>query len=204
LADWGYGAIFLSIVADSFGVPIPGEVMLLLAAVYAGASHQLVLPLVIGTAVLAAVAGDNLTYTFGRLGGYPLLQRYGQIVHVGRRRLRIGQYLFRRYGGVVVWTGRLIPVLHIWTAVLAGVNGMPWTRFAPANAVGAIVWATCLSLAGYTLGRQAFVFSGYIAGAAIPLALLIAGATVLLLHLNERRLYALAEQALGPEDEPGG
>jgi membrane protein DedA with SNARE-associated domain len=136
LAEWGYVAIFLAVVVDSLGVPVPGEVMLLIASVYAGATHHLAVGLVIGAAAVGAIAGDNLTYTLGRRGGYPLLQRYGRLVHLELRHLRVGRYLFRRYGGVVVLAGRFIPVLHIWTAVLAGVNRMPWPRFVAANAVG--------------------------------------------------------------------
>lgn len=201
LADWGYAAVLLAIVADSLGLPLPGEVMLLLAAVYAGATHRLVLPFVIGSAVLGAVLGDNLTYTLGRRGGYPFLQRHGEALHLGRRRLKIGQYLFQRYGGAVVWFGRLIPVLHIWSAVLAGVNRMPWIRFALANAIGAIVWATGLSLAGYAFGRAALRFGDILAVAAVPFALAIAGLAIFLLRINERRLYEEAERTLGGEEE---
>lgn len=201
LAQWGYLAIALAIVADSLGVPIPGEVMLLLASIYAGATHHLALPLVIGSAALGAVLGDNFTYTLGRHGGYPLLRRHGRVVHLSERRLKIGQYLFLRYGGVVVWAGRLIPVVHIWTAVLAGVNRMPWWRFALANAIGAAVWASALSLAGYVLGRGALLFGGYIASAAIPLALFIAGVVIVLFRLNEHRLLEEAERMLSREDE---
>jgi membrane protein DedA with SNARE-associated domain len=201
LAQWGYAAILLAIIADSLGVPIPGEIMLLLASIYAGATHHLSLPLVIGAAALGAVLGDNVTYTLGRRGGYPLLRRHGRMLHLGRRRLKIGQYLFRRYGGAVVWAGRFIPVLHIWTAVLAGVNRMPWPRFALANAVGAVGWAACLALIGFGLGRGALRFGGFIAGASVPIALLIAGMAVFLLRANEERLYVAAERALGNRDD---
>ena len=194
LAEWGYAAIVVAIVADSFGVPIPGEVMLLLASMYAGATHHLALPLVIGAAALGAILGDNVTYTLGRCGGYPLLQRYGYILHIEERRLKIGQYLFRRYGGAVVWAGRLIPVLHIWPAVLAGVNRMPWPRFMVTNAMGAVAWASCLGLAGYVFGREALRFGGVIGVGAIPLALVIAASVALLLRVNERRLYEAAER----------
>lgn len=200
LSDWGYAAVFVAIIADSLGVPIPGEVMLMLASVYAGATHRLLLPFIILAACLGAVLGDNVTYTLGRRGGYPFLQRHGNRLHLGERRLKIGEYLFRRYGGAVVWLGRLLPVLHIWTAVLAGVNRMPWPRFALANAIGAAFWATALSLTGYLLGRGALRFGGLIGLAGIPVALLIAAVAVLLLRANERRLYEEAQQDLDARD----
>lgn len=195
LAGWGYPVILLAIVADSLGVPVPGEVMLLLAAVYAGSTHHLLLPGVIAAAAVGAVLGDNLTYSIGRWGGYPLLQRHGRIFHLGPRRLRIGRFLFDRYGPVVVWIGRLVPVLHIWTAVLAGVNRMAWLRFALTNCAGAVAWATGLSLIGYGFGRAAVHFGGLIAAAALPAAFLIAGGVLLLLRANERRLYVEVERA---------
>lgn len=195
LAEWGYAAVMLAVIADSFGLPVPGEAMLLLAAVYAGATHHLALPVVIAAAIVGAIVGDNTTYALARRGGYPLLRRHGRMLHLDRRRLTIGQYLFRRYGGSVVWAGRLIPVLHIWTAVLAGVNRMPWPRFALANAVGAAVWATGLSLIGYGFGKTALHFGAVIAGLAIPVALLIGISAVLLLRANEKRLYASAMEA---------
>ncbi len=192
LADWGYAAVALAVVADSFGLPIPGEVMVLLAAVYAGATHHLALPLVIAAAVIGAIAGDNTTYTLARRGGCPLLERHGRLFHLDARRLAIGGYLFRRYGGSVVWLGRLIPVLHIWTAVLAGVNKMPWPRFALANAVGAVVWATALGLIGYAFGKTALHFGALMVGIAVPVAVAIGIIVVLLLRANEQRLYQSA------------
>jgi membrane protein DedA with SNARE-associated domain len=201
LAAWGYAAIVVAVIADSLGVPIPGEAMLLLASVYAGETHQLTLPLVIAAAAAGAVLGDNFTYTLGRRGGYPVLLQHGRILHIGDRRLMIGQYLFRRYGGAVVLLGRFIPVLHIWTAVLAGVNRMPWPRFVLANAVGAAAWASCLGLAGYVLGRASLRYSEFIGIAAIPLAVLIGVSALFLFRANERRLYEAAERDLITHDK---
>lgn len=195
LTEWGYIAVALAVIADSFGLPVPGEVMLMLAAVYAGATHHLALPAVIAAAVVGAILGDNITYQLGRRGGYPLIKRHGQLLHLDGRRLEIGEYLFRRYGGSVVWLGRMIPVLHIWTAVLAGVNRMAWWRFALANAIGAVVWATVLSLIGYAFGKTALHFGAIMAGAAVPVAILIGLGVILLLRANERRLYQEAKRS---------
>jgi membrane protein DedA with SNARE-associated domain len=192
LADWGYGAIAAAVIADSFGVPVPGEVMVLLAAVYAGATHHLSLPGVIAAAGAGAILGDNITYALGRHGGYPLVKRYGWIIHLDARRLTIGRYLFRCHGGSVVWLGRLVPVAHIWTAALAGVNRMPWPRFVLANAAGAVVWATGLSLAGYLLGKTALRLGALLVGAAVPLAVIVGLAVLLLLRARERSLYEAA------------
>jgi membrane protein DedA with SNARE-associated domain len=195
LHDWGYIAVALAVVADSFGLPVPGEVMLMLAAVYAGATHHLALPAIIAAAVVGAILGDNTTYQLGRRGGYPLIKRHGKLLHLDDRRLQIGEYLFRRFGEPVVWVGRMVPVLHIWTALLAGVNRMAWWRFALANAIGAAVWATVLSLIGYAFGKTALHFGAIMAGAAVPVAILIGLGVILLLRANERRLYQEARKS---------
>ena len=202
LAEWGYAAIVVAILADSFGVPIPGEAMLLLASVYAGGTHRLALPLVITAAAGGAVFGDNVTYMLGRRGIYPMLVRHGRLFHIGERRLTIGQYLFTRYGSAVVLVGRFIPVLHIWTALLAGIDRMPWPRFAVANAVGAVAWATCLGLAGYALGRASLRSDAYFGIAAIPLAVAIGVSVLLQLPANEARLYDAAERDARARDKP--
>jgi membrane protein DedA with SNARE-associated domain len=189
--------VALAVIADSFGLPVPGEVMLMLAAVYAGATHHLVLAAVIAAATAGAIVGDNITYQLGRHGGYPLIKRHGKVFHLDDRRLVIGEYLFRRYGGSVVWLGRMIPVLHIWTALLAGVNRMTWWRFALANAVGAVVWSITLSLIGYAFGKTALHFGAIMAGAAVPVAILIGLGVILLLRANERRLYQEARKSEG-------
>jgi membrane protein DedA with SNARE-associated domain len=195
LAEWGYAAIVVAIIADSFGLPVPGELMLLLASVYTGATHRLLLPLVIVAAAAGAIVGDNAMYVVARRGGRRLLQRYGERLHLGYRRQAIGQYLFRRYGGHAVLMGRLIPVLHIWTSLFAGVSRMPWGRFALANAAGAVTWATGLSVAGYVLGRDVLDYGGIIAALGLPLAVMIAGSTILVLRMNERRLYERATES---------
>jgi membrane protein DedA with SNARE-associated domain len=203
LDRWGYAAILVAIIADSFGLPIPGEVMLLLAAVFSGSGPHLSLALVIGAAVAGAVLGDNVTFILGRRGGYPFLQRHGRRFHLGPERLQIGEYLFRRYGVGVVIVGRLIPVVHIWTAVLAGISRMPYRYFAPANLVGAIIWATALGLAGYGVGRAATRYGDIIAAAGIPVAISIGAVTLLLLRLNERRLQEQAELSLERSGKDG-
>lgn len=199
LHSWGYLAVFLAVLADSFGLPVPGELMLILAGVYAGATHHLALPLVIAAAAFGAIAGDNTTYALGRMGGYPMLRRYGRVIHLGRH-LTVGQYLFRRYGARIVWAGRLIPILHIWTALLAGLNRMTWLRFALANAAGSAVWAGVLGLAGYAVGRVALRAGGLIEGAALPLSILIGVGIIVLLRARERRWYLEAEREVEPRE----
>ena len=134
LATYGYWAVLVFVAIESTGIPFPGETMLLVAAIYAGTTHQLSLPLVIAAAATGAILGDNLGFWIGREGGYRLLRRYGRSIRLEERRLKLGQYLFMRHGGKVVFFGRFVAVLRAWAAFLAGTNRMRWPRFLFFNA----------------------------------------------------------------------
>ena len=79
VATYGLWAVALFVAIESMGVPVPGETMLLVAAVYAGATYRLSIVAVIAVAAVAAIAGDNLGYLLGRLGGERLLRRVGPV-----------------------------------------------------------------------------------------------------------------------------
>ncbi len=203
LTVYGYWAVLLFVAIESTGIPFPGETMLLVAAIYAGATHRLAIPLVIAAAALGAIVGDNLGYWVGREGGYRLLRRYGRYIRLDERKLKLGQYLFRKYGDKVVFFGRFIAILRAWAAFLAGVNRMPWGSFLLYNALGGIIWATLYGLGGYFLGNNVHRLTGPIGLITIALGLLIIIAFLVFVRRNERRLEEEAEQTLpGPLDAP--
>jgi len=153
LNTYGYWAVLLFVAIESTGIPFPGETMLLVAAVYAGTTHHLAIPFVITAAAVGAILGDNLGFWVGREGGYRLLRRYGHVIRLDERKLKLGQYLFQKHGGKVVFFGRFVAVLRAWAAFLAGTNRMPcrvsWSSTPPAASCGrpstdwaATPWAT--------------------------------------------------------------
>lgn len=196
LTIYGYWAVLLFVALESAGIPLPGETMLLVAAIYAGTTHCLAIPLVIAAAASGAILGDNLGYWVGREGGYRLLRRYGQYLGVDERRVKLGQYLFRKYGDKVVFFGRFIAILRTWAAFLAGTNRMPWRSFLLYNALGGIIWATLYGLGGYFLGDNVHRLTGPIGPITITLGLLLTIASVIFVRRNEQRLEKEAEQAL--------
>ncbi len=199
IATYGYLAVFLGVGIESMGVPFPGETTLILASIYAGSTHQLLIPWVIAAAALGAIIGDNLGYLIGREGGFRLVRRFGHVVHLSERKLKVGQYIFLRHGGKMVFFGRFVTILRTWVAFLAGVNRMPWPRFLMFNALGAMVWATGYGIGGYILGRNIYRFSGIVGIAIGVVAVLVIIALFILLRRNEHRLEEEAEQALpGP------
>ena len=201
LATYGYWAVFAFIAIESMGIPFPGETMLLVAAMYAGTTHHLSIPLVIVAAASGAMLGDNLGFLVGREGGYRLLRRYGRFIRLDERKLKLGQYLFMKHGGKVVFFGRFVAVLRAWAAFLAGTNRMGWPNFLLFNALGGIAWATLFGLGGYCLGGTIHRLRGPVALTTIVLATLLTIAFLIFVRRNEQRLEAEAERALpGPLD----
>src|SRR5690348_12129458 len=160
LDAYGYWAVLVFVMVESIGIPVPGETMLLTAAIYAGRTGHLFIGFVIAAAAVGAITGDNIGYAIGREGGFRLLRRWGKYVHLDERKLKFGQYVFLRYGGLAVFFGRFIAILRALAALLAGVSRMPWWRFVIANALGGVLWATIYGLLGWALGDVAHQFQG--------------------------------------------
>jgi membrane protein DedA with SNARE-associated domain len=199
LATYGYWTVLALVAVESMGIPLPGETMLLVAAIYAGTTHRLALPLLIAAAAAGAILGDNAGFVVGHEGGYRLLRRYGPVLGLNERKLKLGQYLFWRHGGKVVFFGRFVAVLRMWAAFLAGTTHMPWRRFLLYNAAGGITWATLYGLGGYVLGDSIHTLGRPLGIATVVLALLGMICGALILRRNERRLEDEAERALpGP------
>lgn len=187
--------VLFFVAVESTGIPFPGETMLLIAAIYSGTTHHLSIFLVIASAAGGAILGDNMGFLVGYEGGYRLLRRYGHLIHLDVRKLKLGQYLFLKHGGKVVFFGRFIAVLRAWAAFLAGANHMHWLRFLGFNALGGMLWATLYGLGGYFLGANVRRLAGPIGIAIFVIAVLIIVAFLFFLHRNEYRLEDQAEQA---------
>jgi membrane protein DedA with SNARE-associated domain len=179
------------------GLPVPGETLLLSAAIYAGLSGHLSIALVIAAAAAGAILGDNGGYLIGRTVGERVLRRLGRPATRSGRALVVGRYLYGRHGGKAVFLGRFVAVLRIFAALLAGATNMSWRRFVLYNAAGGLLWATAMGLLGYALGASVTGPLG-IAGlvGAVVVALLIA----LMLWRNGRRWEREALQALRDDE----
>ncbi len=191
----GAWIVFSVVAVERAMVPLPGEVTLVAAAVLAANSATLGIENVVFAAAAGAVVGDNIGYVIGRKLGLPLLVRHGHWANIGPERLRLGQYLFARYGGAVVFFGRFVSLLRTLAAIMAGINAMPWLRFLAFNMAGAIVWASAYGFGAYYFGSRVAHLSQ-----PMRIALLLAGlagATALWLFLrrNEARLQEAADRA---------
>ena len=196
LATYGYLAVFVFVGVESIGVPVPGETMLVTAAIYAGTTGRLSIFWVIVASSAGAIVGDNIGYLIGRTGGYRLIKRYGRYIRLEEDRLRLGQYLFHKHGPKVVFFGRFISVLRIFAAFLAGVNHMHWRRFLIFNAAGGIVWSTLYGVAAYLLGQQLLRLSGPLDVVLAIVGIMVIIAVIVFLRRNEARLQREADEAM--------
>ncbi|MEU3498383.1 DedA family protein [Kitasatospora cineracea] len=179
LDHYGYLAVGVLVFLDNCVVPVPGQTILVLAAVYAGAG-QLSLPVLLLVAVLAAVAGDTLAYVLGRTGGLAVVHRWGRYVRLTPERMERAESFFRRRGALVVTGARFVDGLRQTNGLIAGTTEMPWRRFMPANVLGAALWAGVWTAVGYfagsnidTLYRQAVRYQVLLFAVLAALALLL-------------------------------
>jgi membrane protein DedA with SNARE-associated domain len=152
--DFGYPLLFLIVMSESGGLPVPGETGLITAGVLAS-QGKLQIVLVILLAAAGAIVGDNLGYLIGRKGGRWLLQRPGPFLRQRREVLETGEPFFERHGPKAVFFGRFVLGLRVWASWLAGATRMHWRSFALWNALGGITWATAIGLFAYFLGHSA-------------------------------------------------
>ena len=187
LDHYGYWALFGTILLENFGLPVPGETLLIASALLAsqGQMHIVLLLLI---AWVAAVTGDNIGYAIGRFGGRKLVLRYGNYVLISEKRLQKAEGFFRRFGGAVVVVARFFAVLRQLNGIVAGTVQMNWRQFLVYNILGAALWVSFWGMLFYKLGEKAFRFgAGFKTLQYFLLGGLVAAAVALAVHLLRRR-----------------
>ena len=151
LSTYGYGAVVLASFGDSLGLPLPGEMLLLLAGGLA-ASGELNVIFLAAIAWCAVVAADGLTFAIGHFGGRPLILKYGARFGLNEEGYGRAQAFFNRWGGPGFVVGRFLPVLRAVLPPMMGATGMSYWRFAPWQMVTAALWVGMGIAAGYAGG----------------------------------------------------
>lgn len=150
--QYGYWAIFLGILLENLGLPVPGETVTLAGGFLAG-SEQLNYWLVVGDAALGATIGGNIGYWIGRSGGWALLLRLGKLLRIEEAKLEEQKRRFGENAGKAVFLGRFVALLRIVASPLAGIVEMPYWKFTLYNTGGAIVWASVMVTIAFFAGR---------------------------------------------------
>lgn len=153
LEHYGYLAVGGLVLVEDFGVPVPGETILIAAAIFAGAGHMNI-AVVILVAVAGAIIGDNIGFVIGHFGGRPLVERFGRYIFLTPERLDRAEDFFNRHGGKVVTVARFIEGLRQANGLLAGIVGMHWLKFLVFNALGAVLWVGTWAALGYLAGEN--------------------------------------------------
>jgi membrane protein DedA with SNARE-associated domain len=184
----GLPLLFLVIMLESFGIPLPGETALIAFGILAAEGNYSI-AWVIVLAAAGAIVGDNLGYwLIGRLGGRALFRRWRLLEKWAERILPRAERLMERHGAKMVFFGRFITVLRYTAAWIAGLGRMPWWRFLFWNAVGGICWAVAVGLVAFYAGKAA---ADAIQRYGIYAAAAIVGAGVVIwlgFHFGKRRL----------------
>jgi membrane protein DedA with SNARE-associated domain len=199
LDHWGYLAVGGLLFVEDFGVPAPGETVLIAAAVYAGAGRLNVVVVALA-AFAAAILGDNVGYAIGRFGGRPLVLRFGRYVRVTEERLDKAEAFFARHGGKIVVVARFVEGLRQVNGIIAGTSEMAWPRFLMFNAIGAALWVGCWIAVGYLAGDHISTIYHQFNRYALYL---VAAALAVAVALVARRLIRRRTGSHEPEQQKG-
>ncbi len=195
LHSYGLGFVFLVLVLDSAGLPLPGETAMIAAAFYAARSHSLgPVPLFLASAA-GAIGGAVLGYALGWRFGAQALNRFGPRFGYTEDRQLVAHYLIDRYGAVLIAVGRFFALLRPVENLLAGTTGMEFRRFMAGNVVGGVAWTSLYCFGIYLAGKKLTHMAGEAAtlsGITAAVALL---AGFLLLRRQEARLVEAARAA---------
>jgi membrane protein DedA with SNARE-associated domain len=195
VAEYGYLAVFVLVITESFGLPLPGETALIAAGVFAGHSHVLSVWWIWAVASTACIVGGSIGFLVGDRGGYRLVRRFGSKIRLDDAKLKVGRYAFARHGAKIVFFGRFVTVVRTYAALLAGVNKMRWRRFALANAGGGIVWSGIYAFVSYGAGNALAHLSGTINLVLVGATVVTVIVVVLLVRHKTSQLVEVAEAA---------
>ena len=205
LDRWGYLAIGGVIGVESFGVPAPGQTIMVAASIYAGYG-RLNIYIVAIVSFVTAVLGDNIGYWIGLRGGRKVVHRWGRYIFVTPERLERAEQFFARRGNSIIVVARFIDGLRQLNGVIAGITRMPWKQFLLFNAIGAALWVGWWCSVAYWFGSNLVEIMGYAhkySWLAVGLVIVIVGGYVTLHVRHVRRRRARAAEAVEPvEDKP--
>ena len=196
---YGLWALFVVITLEAVGIPMPGESALVATALYAGSTDEFGIVSVVLVAAAGAILGDNIGYGIGRTIGVRLVARYGRYIWLDEPRLKVGQYLFLRHGGKIVFFGRFVAVLRTFAALLAGINRMHWSHFLAMNALGGVCWAALIGGGAYFFGKEMKRITGPLSAVLLVVAVALVVAGFVFFRRHEKELERRAEAAFpGP------
>ena len=170
--QYGYFAVALLVTIEGFGVPLPGETAVVVAAAFAARGSLNIVGVVLST-TLGTVLGGSGGYWIGRVGGRGLLVRYGHLLRLDDKRLARTEAYFARHGAKTVFLARFVALLRIFGSLMAGVAHMPFPTFTAVNFAGGLLWATTFSAVGFLFGRNLSKLDDYLGHIGLALSAVV-------------------------------
>ena len=205
VSNYGVWMVAAFIALESIGLPLPAEAALIAAAFFAARTHGIDIWSLIAAGIVAAILGEMVGFWIGRRFGHQVLMRYGTRVGFTEERIRIGQWLFVRYGGRFVFIARFLPFLRNIAAVLAGTNSMAQHSFYLASATAAAAWIITYGLSAYSFGGA---FANLASPAAVVLGLaatlMVLATPVLILRYERSLLVKVGRESPGRSESLQG
>jgi membrane protein DedA with SNARE-associated domain len=185
-----YTLVALIIGVESMGVPLPGEIVLVAAALLASAEHANIW-WVAAAASFGAIVGDSIGYAIGRRGGRPFLEWLGRKFpkHLGPPQLAKAEATFVRYGVAAIFFGRFVALLRVLAGPLAGALKVPYRKFLVANMAGGIVWAGGTAFVVYYVGKAAEQWLSRFSWVALALAVVVGIVTTMVIRKRAQREF---------------
>jgi membrane protein DedA with SNARE-associated domain len=204
LRHYGYLAVGAILLLENVGLPVPGETMLIAAALYA-ATGELNIVLVAVIAIIASTVGSSIGYVIGVFGGRPVAERYGKYVFLTPERLDKTEDFFRRRGWVVILLGRFVEGVRQAAGIMAGISEMRFLKFVLLTLAGSVLWVTTWATVGELAGQHVTTIARYSTYVAEGLAVLVVVLVVRAVIRSRRRKAAVAATvtpAVAPVEQP--
>lgn len=186
IATLGYGGLAFGLFVDSFGIPIPSEVLLPLAGA-AAKQGQMSLLIVIIVGTLAQTAGAMLAYAIGMGPGLGFVKRYGKYVLFSEHELEKTHALFEKYGSWLTLFGRCLPGIRTYIGIPAGMARMKFGAFVVASFVGSLIWTVFLSVLGYQLADHLALIDSFLSKFGYLLAIASIVAFIWFVHHRSKK-----------------
>ena len=151
-SQYGYLAVFVGILLENLGIPLPGETITIVGGFLAG-SGELNYWFVLGSAAMGAFIGGIGGYFVGKYGGWKLILAGAKVFRIQEIQLEEIKTKFSKNSVKAVFFGRFIPLIRIFSSPMAGVVEMPFAKFLGINLAGAITWASVMTTLAFFVGK---------------------------------------------------
>lgn len=187
LLDWGYIALFICMALENMNIPIPSEIILGFAG-FLVSQHIFDFTTATIVATIAGLAGSLLSYYMGLKGGRNLMLRHTAKGGLGAKKLSLAKNWFEKYGGLAVFTGRLLPGIRTFISLPAGIAKYPIKKFIIYTLLGTIPWTIFLIYMGDFLGENWTLLIDYKLEIGVTCCVLtaIAGALFYIFHKQNK------------------